>query len=308
MPNYSTDYPKRSVLLSFKFLGTALAGSLTMALVSVFGSVPVQIGMLGTWVSILTGLFVSYVEQEDKRERRRAELLEKLQLPVALAPDYELFSQYTVIARSLADLAGQGDPVLREFAIIRLSSLSEEVRLMAAGKIVFSTTETWRIVYEQILQSTSVKFYQSVAWVKTKEYWQDKPGKQSMATNFQVLNRGVEIERICILRGDLWSVGEPLPYPDIRLWIEEQHKRGIKIFVVRESEIGSEPNLICDFGIYGDRATGVQELDEQSHTVRFTLFFDQQNIRLARARWARLKLYATPYVDLLNSAPRQKTI
>ena len=36
------------------------------------------------------------------------------------------------------------------------------------------------------------------------------------------------------------------------------------------------PDLLADFGIYGDRAVGTQELDEQSRTVRFTLSFDPQ--------------------------------
>ena len=58
--------------LSFKFVGTALAGSLAMALVAAFAPLPAQIAVLGSCVSILAGLFVAYVEQEDVRERRRA--------------------------------------------------------------------------------------------------------------------------------------------------------------------------------------------------------------------------------------------
>ena len=50
----------------------------------------------------------------------------------------------------------------------------------------------------------------------------------------------------------------------------------------------------------GDRATGVQELDDQSRTLRFILHFDPQNIRLARDRWTRLLLYTTSYADLLD--------
>jgi hypothetical protein len=93
---------RRPAVLSFKFLGTALVGSLTMALVSAFAPLPAQIAVLGSCISILAGLFVSYVDQEEERERRRSDLLEKLRIPVALAPEHDLFDQYSGIAESLS--------------------------------------------------------------------------------------------------------------------------------------------------------------------------------------------------------------
>jgi len=59
------------VLLSFRFIGTALMGSLAMALVAAFGPLPAQVAVLGALVSILAGLFLSYLEQEEERDRRR---------------------------------------------------------------------------------------------------------------------------------------------------------------------------------------------------------------------------------------------
>ena len=70
--------------------------------------------------------------------------------------------------------------------------------------------------------------------------------------------------------------------------------------LVRESDIASEPDLLADFGIYGERATGEQELDDQSRTIRFILHFDPQSVRLARDRWDRLQLYTTSFADLLD--------
>jgi hypothetical protein len=305
MPTKITAKPD-SVLLSFKFLGTSLVGSLTMALVSTFAPVPAQIAVLGSCVSILSGLFVSYVEQEDTRERRRAELLETLRIPMTLAPEHEIFEQYNRVTNAILDLSTQTDSVLREYALLKLASISEQIRALASGRIEFTTTETWRTVYQQLLRRPGLKFYKSVAWVKTKEYWQDQPGKQDMRLNFELVKLGLEIERIVILRGDLWPVDEAMPASAIRPWIEEQHERGIKVSVVRESEVGSERDLLSDVGIYGDRATGVEELDEESRPLRFTLFFDKQNIALAKDRWARLSLYATPYADVLNSAGRRR--
>ena len=301
-PRSQTPRP-RSVLLSFKFLGIALLGSLIMALVSIFGPVSAQLAILGASVSILIGLFVAYLEQDDERERRRAELLEKLQIPIALAPEHELFDQYSVFATALSELAKQTDPVLRDFALIKLASIAEQVKSLAKGQLVFSGTETWRTVYEQILQSPGLKEYLSVAWVKTKDYWQDPPGRQSIRLNFDLVQQGLKIYRIVILRGDLWPKGQLLPAPEILPWIEDQFNRGINVSVVREYDIYTESDLAGDFAIYGDRATGTQELDEQSRTTRFTLSFDTQSIRLARNRWERLSLYAIRFGDLLDQTP-----
>ena len=291
------------VLLSFKFLGIALLGSLIMALVSIFATVPAQLAVLGASISILIGLFVAYLDQDDARERRRADLLEKLQIPMALAPEHELFDHYSVFASALAELAKQPDPVLRDFALIKLASIAEQVKSLAKGQVVFSGTETWRTVYEQILQSPGLKEYLSVAWVKTKDYWQDPPGKQSIRLNCELVQSGLLIYRIVILRGDLWPKGELFPSPEILPWIENQYNRGINLSVVRESDIATESDLVSDFAIYGDRATGTQELDEESRTTRFTLSFDPQSIRLARNRWERLSLYAVRYGDLLDETP-----
>jgi hypothetical protein len=188
--------------------------------------------------------------------------------------------------------------VLRGFALLRLDSVAEQVRSLARGRVVFSGTETWRTVYERVLESPGLGEYLSVAWVKTRDYWQDPPGRQSMRLNYELAGRGLRIERVVILRGPLWTAGEVLPSPDILPWLDEQHRHGIRVFLVRESAVLNEPDLLADFAIYGSRATGEQELDEQSRTLRFVLAFDPQSVRLARDRWERLSLYVTPYADL----------
>lgn len=301
-PNQQADR-RRPAVLSFKFLGTALVGSLTMALVSSFAPLPAQIAVLGSCISILAGLFVSYVDQEEERERRRAALLEKLRIPVALAPEHDLFDQYSGIADSLSELAKQHDPVLRRFSLLKLASVSEQVKSLARGIVIFSSTESWRTVYEQLLESLDLTSYRSVAWVKTRDYWQDPPGRQSMRLNFEMVRRGLRIERLIVLRGDLWPVGSPFPDPSIRPWIEQQHDQGIAVSLVRESDIACESELLADFGIYGDRAVGVQELDEQARTIRFILDFSPQSIRLAQDRWEKVAIYTTPYGELLDQNP-----
>lgn len=294
---------RKSVLLSFKFLGIATIGSLSVSLVCAFAALPAQIAVLGMLVSVLAGLLISFVGQEDERERRQTELVERLTVPLELAPEHDLFDQYTRFCAALADLSERTDPILREFAVLKLASVIEQVERLAQGVIVFSGTETWRAVYEQILKSPDITKYYSVAWVKTRDYWQDQPGRQSMLANFEAAHRGTLIERTVLLRDDLWPKDQLLPSDEIRPWIAEQHNHGLWVTLVRESAIASEPDLLADVGIYGNRAIGIQELDERCRTIRFVLDFNEQNVRLAKDRWRRLSVYAISYRDLLDQLP-----
>src|SRR3954453_14110783 len=226
----------KSVLWNFKFVGIALAGSLTSALVSTFAPGPAQMAILGSTVSILAGLFVAYVEQEDARERSRAELLGTLRVPLELAREPDLFRHYVAFGNSVLDLARRrDDPILHRFALAKLDSINEQVRTLAEGRIVFSGTETWRTVYEQLLQSPGLGSYRSVAWAKARDYWQDAPGRQSMKLNVTLARKGLRIERIVILRDDLWPLGSRLPLAAIRPWIEQQHESGIVVSLIREA-------------------------------------------------------------------------
>ncbi len=291
---------RRSALLSFHFLGTAITGSLVMALVSLFGSLPAQVAVLGSFVSILGGLFLSYLAQDGRREQERTEAIERLAVPLSLAPDRELYAQYLAMCQALTELAGKDDPIFRQTALLKLASIVSQIESLAGGAIVFSLTESWRGVYEKLLQSKDVREYRSVAWVKTAQYWHDAPGRQSMQVNFQAVHRGVHIERIIILHDDLWPPEQLLPSAAILPWIEEQHNHGLWVMLVRESDLTREPDLLCDMGIYGNRGVGVQELDEQSRTLRFTLDFSAEAVRLAEDRWQRIGLYAVSMRSLLD--------
>ena len=61
-----------------------------MAVVVALGSPTAELGMVGAYVSILAGLFVSYLEQEDHRKQRRQDLLRMLSIPIRLATDAEI--------------------------------------------------------------------------------------------------------------------------------------------------------------------------------------------------------------------------
>lgn len=145
-----------------------------------------------------------------------------------------------------------------------------------------------------------MKTYYSVAWVRSSDYWNDAPGRQSMKLNYEMVERGFRIERYHILPDDLWPFDEKMPRSGILEWLIEQQGRGIVVSLIRECDLETEPDLLRDFAIYGDRAIGVQETDEKSRTVRFILSFDQPSIRQALDRWERLALYAKSFRDFVD--------
>jgi len=285
---------QRTVLLSFRFLGTSILGSLVISLVCVFASSEAQLAALGSMLSILAGLLVSFVGQQDESERSRDDLLSRLQIPISLSRHPQLFKSYSELCDRLTEIAAQDDEVLREFALLKLSSIDNQLALLARGEIIFSSTESWRTVYEELLQSSEIERYRSIAWVKSATYWQDVPGQKSMELNFSLIQDGLMIQRIMIVRDEIWPEGGKLE-GEILSWLERQHASGVEVSLVRESALVSEPDLKVDCGIYGSRAVGVQELDEDSRTIRFSLFFNSTVVRLFEDRWARLQLYSQPF-------------
>ncbi|MCC6127475.1 MAG: hypothetical protein IT426_21160 [Pirellulales bacterium] len=218
----------------------------------------------------------------------------------------ELFIASQIISHALGVVSRRSDPLFRHFALKKLFALAEEFKQLAAGKLVFTSTESWREAYEWILACDSVKHYRSVAWVRTEDYWQDIPGRRSMQRNFDLRQKGLSIERILILPDFYWPAGSPLPSNNLCGWIEEQHRQGITLMLLRETDLDGEPDLIADFGIYGDRAWGLWELDDQCRTVRYTLDFAPQSYRQALERWKRLLFYSIPYADLLSPNPSRR--
>lgn len=204
------------------------------------------------------------------------------------------------LVAGLIAAATHPDAIFRGLVAPHFAEMTEQVRRWAYGELVYESTESWRTAYQAILAEQDIMEYRSVAWVKTEDYWQDLPGQRAMQFNYALLDRGVRIERQLILGWNLWPPELTLPNRMIRTWIEEQHFRGIEVWLVRESDLIGERGLLCDFGIYGDRATGKQELDDASRTVCFTLSFDQSTVQLAKERWGRLALFATPYAELLD--------
>ena len=212
----------------------------------------------------------------------------------------ELAAACTTFEQALAQLAEWSDPLLHELASPRLGAMLQEAESLGQGKVIFTSTESWRTAYETILRGDGLACYLSVAWLRTEDYWQDPPGRHSIELNYERVRAGLRVERTMILNDYFWPPAARLPARVIWTWIEEQHRRGLLMRLVRESTVAAEPDLLCDFGLYGHRACGLLELDDQCQTVRFTLDFATQSVESCRERWRRLLLYSQSFESLLD--------
>lgn len=228
-------------------------------------------------------------------------LLQKLFL---LSRDRDFFPLFESIADTLLRTSHQSDPIFRKTALEQLQGFAKQFDVIAGGTIEFRGTETWRIVYEQLLRSPGLHSYRSVSWVRNEDYWQGGPGRQSLKLNAELQgDQRIRIERIVILADSLWPTDRDLPSERIRQWIHEQHSEGIWIGLIRESMLTKERDLLQDVGIYGSRAVGFQEFDEASKPARFVIKFDFDEVTSAEDRWKRLRVYSTSYQDFLDQLP-----
>lgn len=224
-----------------------------------------------------------------------------LQTALELAADRDIYPRYRRLADAMVLIGQRKDTIYRQIALEQLDELVRRSDIIAEGQFSYEGTEAWRITYERLLRSPGLYLYRSVALVNHADYWQDEPGRKSMAVNFELLaGGGLTIERIAIFADALWPEGELWPVEPLRQWLNEQYARGIAISFVRQSALGKESGLLVDMGIYGSRALGIQEQDASSRTVRFTLSFDSAHVAKAEERWDRLSVYAESFANYLE--------
>ena len=188
--------------------------------------------------------------------------------------------------------------VFREETLLRLHTFQSQIATLAIGRLSFDSTETWRTVYEQVLENCRVKRYSSIALVRSEDYWQDAPGQSSLEFNYKLIEHGFQIQRIFIIDEFFWPRHAVTPSKDIFGPIVVQSQRGIEVSLVRTTSLEEEPALCCDLGIYGEDAVGLQDTDSQGRTVRFELRFAPTDIRQAQQRWQQVALYATSINDM----------
>lgn len=278
-----------------------LIGSLIMATVCTFGSPAVQIGFLGTFISILGGLALEIHQNQNAKDQELGLAASSIQLIRILSRDSKMLREFERIVDGISASLNIQSDLFRGFAVEQLKQLGQKSESLGNGVITFDETEAWRVAYETVLRSQSVSHYYSVAHITSVNYWQDEPGKHSMELNFRLQDeKRLNIERIAVISNDVWSSDQRHPVEPIFSWLKEQYDHGVWTELVREENIMDEQDLMVDIGRYGDIAVGHQILDDKSRTSRFILSFNPADIELAKQRWQRLNLFSVSLRELLD--------
>ena len=265
-------------------------------LIGAFGSTRLLVVYACILVAILVGLVLRL--HHLLRSQQRPDLL---QLLFDLSHDREIAEVHARVANALRRLTQQFDPIFRELALARLDAIAKDCHVLGNGIVTFVSTESWRVVYEQLLRSPGLHLYRSVSHIESAFYWQDGPGQQSTQLNLELHDSGVvSIERTAIIADHLWPPDATFPVEPIHQWLDQQHRHGIWLRLVRESALENDTDLLCDLGIYGSRGVGFQTADPAGRTIRFTLDFNFEKVQEAEVNWDRLALYAVSYADLLE--------
>ena len=283
------DDRKKSVIIS-----ALVAFTLTVLIAvvcSLTQNTAVLIGFLGAYVSIAISLLF------DSLNKIR-QLRETNQVFGKVINDQQALDFCTRSVNQLAKSAGYTDQVYKGLLKNRLNNINNEMDKLSSGVFEFKA-ESWRKPWRELLSRKEVKLYRSVSLVKSERYWQDKPGKESIEFNKSIAGR-VCIERIFIIWDNLWESDK------IKEWILDQKQGGIKVFVVKKSELPAQEELLHDFGIYGDIAVGYQILDEECNTLKFKLSFNKDYYLKTEERFNQLKVYSTEdstrdFLSLINA-------
>ena len=274
----------------------AASAILTAALLFT-GTIKAMLLVIGLITSVAIGLLV-YLTLRRVEPDFESDTLELL---FQLSKDEKVEQAQKNISKALYQASQRKDAVFQTLLETRLANITDDINQLGKGRIEFSNTESWRVFYEQLLRSPSTTMYRSVSHIETIHYWQDGAGEKSTSLNLEIHDSGkVSIERIAIVADHLWPRDEPFPERPIRRWIDQQHRYGIWIELVRESDLDADPHLIADFGIYGFRAVGRQVSDSSGRTTRFTLSFEYEDVKEAEANWERLKVFTKSYASILD--------
>jgi hypothetical protein len=276
-------------LRSLEFWVTIIIGGLLLGFAFVLTDLRVQLATVGIYVTLLLGLVMATLIRVVSVDVAMSEAYEISQ-KIAQNPNVKEFYDSTI--QPFCEIFAVKDDVFIDLVKSRLN----EFRLQLATEFAMGTisfrAEAWRVPYRNILNQPDMKVYKSVAWVKSEDYWQDQTGKSSIQFNYELIKSGKEIERIFIVRDSVWNSSK------IRNWIREQKDKGIKIAVAREGLIPVEEDLMYDMGIYGERAVGYQNLDENCRTTSFQLHFNKSRVEKANELFEKLKMHTLTLNEL----------
>ena len=253
--------------------------SLLMAVVcSITQNVIIIVTFIGGYISIVISLLIDVLF-------KMKDLKETNQFFGSIVKDKHLFDFYKDTIDKISSANKYDDPHFKDLLEAKLNDVKTELSDISRGVFEFRA-ESWRKPWREILSRKDVKYYYSASLVKSKDYWQNRPGKESIHFNKEILNR-TKTKRIFIIWDEVWDNQQ------IKDWIIDQKNSGIEVLVARRNELPVEEDVIHDFGIYGDVAVGYQILDENCNTVRFNFYFDKEYHKKTIERFDKLGLYAT---------------
>lgn len=221
-----------------------------------------------------------------------------INVPIRLARNRKLMTIHADLAESLVDIDRIPDPVFQEISQTRLNQIQEQLRQLADGTVVYTNTEAWRTVYDQLLHSSTIHHYKSISWVRDLSYWSHLPAANSLKTNYQLNRSGkLQIERIFIL-SDMALMDSRFTEPG-RFWstVKAHEESGIDCYIVEESSLPLESQLLCDIGIYGSHVCGEEVVDLEKGNTAFYLYFDLQKVTEFEERWKLLRAYSVRLRD-----------
>ncbi|MCA9195990.1 MAG: hypothetical protein KDA87_00570 [Planctomycetales bacterium] len=192
----------------------------------------------------------------------------------------------------ITTIAPESSLVYQNVVAQRLRDMAAQVGSLRDGRILFSSTETWRTVYEDVLQSCQTRRYLSVALIRSDDYWRDHPGENSLDFNFRLVNHGFYVHRLFVIDDFFWPKTARTPSQELHHWILKQHFAGIEVSLVRMADLEQDAPLACDLGIYGTDAVGWQTTDFEGRSVRYEISFNARDVVEAEVRWKQLLLYA----------------
>ena len=289
--------PRRSVLLSVRFLVPAVFGSVLMILVAAFGTTAVQLALIGCFVSIIGGLALT-----TRRVRHRVVVDERSAVPPRLTSHAELARLYRVVSEALIAVADQPEGNRKDAAAQQLVALGVQFRAVASGTGARGGSESWYVAHDAVLGSPDLREYRAVVRVQTAECVRDPAVQESLRATFAAVRRGVFVERILVLPELLWPVGSLLPSDAIMPWIEEQHNHRLRTVLVREGDLATDQDPLTDTCVFADWAVGTRVLDDHSQTVHVALDFTPATIRAALDRLDRLSNLGISFRELLVRA------
>ena len=121
--------------------------------------------------------------------------------------------------RQLGKCEAMSSSVFHRRAVLRLREFRDRLGTLAEGQLLFESTETWRTVYEEVLQGCRTRRYLSVALIRSDDYWRDAPGEASLQFNYDLVAHGFYVHRIFIVDEFFWPRTARTPSTRLFQWI-----------------------------------------------------------------------------------------